>query len=160
MIKVKIIALGKLKESYLREACAEYEKRLKRYCDLEITELQPKPLPDNPSDNDVDSALKKEAELILQKIPSNAFIVPMCIEGKQISSPELSGVISNSAHIGKTSIVFIIGSSYGLCEKIKTLGDMRLSISKMTFPHQLARIMLLEQIYRAFKISEGSAYHK
>ena len=160
MIKVKIIALGKLKEQYLSQASAEYQKRLKNYCNLEIVEITPKSLSDNPSNAEINAALEKEADLILQKIPNNAYILPLCIEGKQFSSEEFSQKIENSVNLGKSTVVFIIGSSHGLSERVKQRANVKISFSKMTFPHMLARIMLLEQIYRAFKIKEGSAYHK
>ena len=159
MMKVDIIALGKLKEKYLRDASDEYAKRLSRYCDLKITELSPVALPDNPSENEISNALLKEKEMISRAIPKDSFIVALCIEGKEISSEELAYVFKEKANEGKR-ICFIIGSSYGLSGEIKKFADMRLSVSKMTFPHQLFRIMLLEQTYRAFKINEGSTYHK
>ena len=159
MMKVDIIALGKLKEKYLRNASDEYAKRLSRYCDLKITELSPVALSDNPSENEISNALLKEREMISRAIPKDSFIVALCIEGKEISSEELAYVFKEKANEGKR-ICFIIGSSYGLSEEIKKFADMRLSVSKMTFPHQLFRIMLLEQTYRAFKINEGGTYHK
>lgn len=159
MIKVTFITLGRLKEKYLREAVAEYEKRLSRYCDLETVELEPVKLPDAPSRAQVDAALEKEAEMIFKKIPKNSEVFALCVEGKQLSSEELAEKIENLSVKGK-GITLIIGSSYGLSEKVKALSRLRLSVSKMTFPHQLFRVMLLEQIYRAFKINEGSTYHK
>lgn len=159
MIKVTVIALGKLKEKYLSEAQKEYSKRLSRYCNLEIVELEPVRLPDNPSKNEIDNALLKESEMILKKIPTNSKVFTLCVEGKGMDSPKFAQKIESIANIGN-SIVFIIGSSYGLSEKVKQCSDFRLSVSDMTFPHQLFRIMLLEQIYRAFKIIEGSTYHK
>lgn len=159
MIKVKIIALGRLKEKFLTSACDEYKKRLSGYCSLEICELEPVKLPDKPSDSQISKALEKEAELITAKIPSGSTVFAMCIEGKQLSSEGLAEKIKNASDMGQ-NIVFIIGSSYGLNEKIKLAADFKLSVSQMTFPHQLFRVMLLEQIYRGFKINEGSAYHK
>ncbi len=159
MIKIKIIALGRLKEKYLISAVEEYKKRLSGYSNLEICELEPVKLPEKPSESEIEKALSKEAELIRDKIPQGSTVFAMCIEGKQLSSPELAEKIENAVNMGK-SLVFIIGSSHGLSEKIKNMADIRLSVSKMTFPHQLFRVMLLEQIYRSFKIIEGSAYHK
>lgn len=159
MIKVTLIALGKLKEKYLVEAVNEYKKRLSAYCNLEIIELEPVRLSDKPSEKQIDAALLKEAEDIIKKIPQNSAVYPFCVEGKGISSPAFANELSSCANEGK-NIVFIIGSSYGLSEKIKALGKKRISVSEMTFPHQLFRVMVLEQIYRAFKINEGSAYHK
>ena len=159
MIRVTIIALAKLKEKYLKEAVAEYEKRLSRYAKLDIIELDPVRLPDNPNQTQINDALNKEMQDILKKIPSGSKTVAMCIEGKQMPSEALAKMISD-AEMSSGSITFIIGSSYGLCEDLKKQCDIRLSVSPMTFPHQLFRVMLLEQIYRAFKINEGSAYHK
>lgn len=159
MMKVTLIALAGLKEKYLRDAADEYIKRLKLYCDLKIIELDPVKLPDKPSTGEINSALEKEAEMIIKKIPVNTKIIPLCIEGKQYSSEEFSEIMENSGNMG-LGVTFIIGSSYGLSEKIKSKADKKLSFSKMTFPHQLFRIMLLEQIYRAFKICSGGAYHK
>ena len=159
MIRVKIIALGKLKESYLRDAALEYEKRLRGYCTFEITELSPKALPENPNSSQIEKALTNEADMILKAVPKGSLTVAMCIEGKHYSSEELAEVLEKAA-TNSGSITFIIGSSYGLSETIKKATDLKMSMSRMTFPHQLARVMLLEQIYRGFKINEGSAYHK
>ena len=159
MIKITIIALGRLKEKYLSEAVKEYSKRLSRYCSLDIVELEPQRLPDNPSEAEINMALEKEADMILKKIPNGSGGVTLCVEGKGMSSPVLAQKIKSSADMGK-GITFIIGSSYGLSEKVKKSSEIRLSMSEMTFPHQLFRVMLLEQIYRGFKINEGSAYHK
>ena len=159
MIKVTIIALGKLKEKYLRDATAEYEKRLSRYCQLDIVEIEPIRLPEKPSPAEIDAALEKEAELIFKKIPKNSEVFALCVEGKQLSSEGLAQSVLNLSQQGK-GITFIIGSSYGLSERVKQISQTRLSLSKMTFPHQLFRVMLLEQVYRAFKINEGSTYHK
>ena len=160
MINVTVIALGKLKESYMREFCAEYEKRLKAFCKIKIIELSPVRLPQNPSENDIKNALKSEADMIKSKIPSGAYVFSMCIEGKQMSSVAFSERIADIALSGKSNIVFIIGSSFGLGDEIKKKSDFKFSMSEMTFPHQLARCMLLEQIYRAFQISSGGKYHK
>lgn len=160
MLKVTIIALGHLKEKYLREASAEYEKRLKGFCKLEIIELEPVRLSDNPKQSEIDNALNTEAEKIISLVPSNSFLIPLCIEGKLISSEELSKKIETIAVSGSSHLVFVIGSSYGLSDRIKSQANLKMSMSPMTFPHQLARIMLLEQIYRAFKISQGGTYHK
>jgi len=159
LIKCKLIVLGSLKEKYLRDACSEYDKRLSRYCDLEICEIDPVRLPDKPSGNEIENALKKEADLITKKIPQNSKLITLCVEGKPLSSEKFAKDIETQVAMGK-GLCFIIGSSYGLSEEIKKLSDMRLSLSEMTFPHQLFRVMLLEQIYRAFKINEGSTYHK
>lgn len=159
MIKVTVIALGKLKEKYLRDAVDEYSKRLSRYCKLEIIEIEPERLSDKPSALEIESALSAEKEKIFKKIPQNSTVVSLCIEGKEKSSEELAKTMASQVNSGK-NMVFIIGSSYGLSEDVKKASDIRLSLSQMTFPHQLFRVMLLEQIYRAFKINEGSQYHK
>ena len=159
MIKVTIIALGRLKEKYLTEAVKEYSKRLSRYCVLDILELEPVRLPENPSQSEINSALDKEAEMIIKKIPEGSEVYTLCVEGKQMSSPQLAYKVKAASNMGR-SLTFIIGSSYGLSEKVKKCSNIRLSLSEMTFPHQLFRVMLLEQIYRGFKINEGSAYHK
>lgn len=155
---INFIVIGKLKEDYLRAACGEYIKRLGRYCTFELHELDECRLGDNPSEKEISAALKKEAEQI--KKYAKGLIIPMCIEGKQLSSTELSEKISEAGVNGFSTVTFIIGSSFGLDAEIKAMGQLRLSMSKMTFPHQLARVMLLEQIYRAFQISEGGKYHK
>lgn len=160
MLNVNIICLGRLKEDYLRAACKEYKKRLGSMCRLTITELEPISLPQNPSDKQIENALSKEAELIEGKMLKNAVTYAMCIEGKQRTSEELAAEFSDIAVGGRSAVNFIIGSSFGLAPEIKAKADYRLSMSKMTFPHQLARVMLLEQIYRAHSINAGSKYHK
>ncbi len=157
-MNINLIVIGKLKEDYLRSACAEYIKRLGRYCTFELHELDECRLSDRPSVMEVDAALKKEAEQI--KKYAKGMIIPMCIEGKNLSSEELSETISSAGVSGISTVTFIIGSSFGLDGSIKAMGNLKLSMSRMTFPHQLARVMLLEQIYRAFQISTNGKYHK
>ena len=159
MIKVTLIALSKLKEKYLKDASDEYLKRLSRYCKLQVVEIEPERLNDNPSQNEINSALEKEAQAVFKRIPESSYVAAMCIEGKKLSSEDFAKTLS-SAQFSSGGITFIIGSSYGLADSVKKMADIRLSVSDMTFPHQLFRIMLLEQIYRGFKINEGSAYHK
>ncbi len=159
MIKIKIIAMGKLKEDYLRSALAEYKKRLSRFCSFEIAELSPVVLPDKPSKSQIETALLKECELIEKSLPKDSYVFSLCIEGKQLTSEEFSEKFADLSSKGK-NICFIVGSSYGLSERIKEKSDFKLSLSKMTFPHQLFRVMISEQIYRAFMINEGSTYHK
>lgn len=159
MIKINIIALASLKEKYLKDAAEEYIKRLSAYCDLKITELQPVRLPEKPSAAEINAALDREAELIAKKIPTGDLVTALCIEGKQLSSEEFADKIGEQMNLGR-GVTFIIGSSCGLSDIIKRRADLKLSFSKMTFPHQLFRIMLLEQLYRAFKIRSGGAYHK
>ena len=160
MLSVKVICIGKLKEAFMREACAEYQKRLSRFCSFNIKELSESTLPDEPSQALIDTALKKEGEQILSEIPSGAYAVALCIEGKQLSSPELAEKIEEVALLGKSSVCFIIGSSFGLSEEVKQRCDLKLSFSRLTFPHQLFRVLLLEQIYRAFSITNKMKYHK
>lgn len=159
MIKVTVIAPAGLKEEYLRQAAGEYEKRLRAYCDLRLIEFKPVRLPEKPSQKEIADALKKEAEEITRKIPADSKTVALCIEGESLSSVELAKEMRSCAEEGKP-VAFLIGSSYGLDEAIKRRCEKRLSFSAMTFPHQLFRIMLLEQIYRAFRINAGAAYHK
>ena len=159
MIKITLITLGKLKEKYLRDATDEYAKRLSRYCKLDVVELTPVSLPDNPSQTEVDVALNKEAEMIEKRIPDGSIVTALCVEGKSFSSEDLAAFVEKNTNNGK-NMCFIIGSSYGLSSSVKQRASLNLSLSAMTFPHQLFRVMLLEQIYRAFKINEGSTYHK
>ncbi len=159
-MKITLITIGKLKEKYFAEASAEYEKRLGAYCKIEVKALDAARLPSNPGEAEIMSALNEEAAKIKKNIPANSFIVPMCVEGKQLSSEELSLKLETLKLQGVSNICFIIGGSYGIAEEIKAMAGFKLSMSKMTFPHRLARVMLLEQIYRAFKISEGGTYHK
>ncbi len=161
MMSINIIAVGKLKEEYLRNASSEYSKRLSGFCRLNITELPESRLSDNPSEKEIQIALSNEARLIEEQINKKpALNIAMCIEGKQLSSEELSRKIVDAGINGKSTINFIIGSSFGISPKIKSKADFKLSMSRMTFPHQLARILLLEQIYRSFQISGGGKYHK
>lgn len=157
-MNINLIVIGKLKEDYLRKACSEYIKRLGRYCTFELHELDECRLSDNPNEKETASALQKEALQI--KKYTKGFIIPLCIEGKQLSSVGLSEKISTAGLNGFSTVTFIIGSSYGLAPEIKQMGHLKLSMSEMTFPHQLARVMILEQIYRCFQIAEGGKYHK
>lgn len=160
MQKVSIICVGKMKEKFYIEAAAEYGKRLSRFCKLEIIELPEDRLPEDPSKAQIDAALAKEAETIRAKLPSGAMIVAMCVEGKTRSSEELAALMAQSANQGGSHVVFLIGGSFGLHPSVKALAAVKLSMSPMTFPHHLARVMLLEQIYRAYQINAGSKYHK
>lgn len=159
MIKITFITLGRLKEKYLRDAVDEYAKRLSRYCKLDIIELNPINLPEKPSQSEIDAALLKEAEMIEKRIPDGSIVTTLCVEGKSYSSEQLAQFVDTNTNSGK-NMCFIIGSSYGLSDIVKQKSDLKLSLSAMTFPHQLFRVMCLEQIYRAFKINEGSTYHK
>lgn len=159
MMKVSLICMSSLKEKYLREASAEYCKRLSRYCRLGITELPPERLPEQPSSAQISAALEKEAGLITKAVPQNAFSVALCIEGKRMTSENFAQTVDRLSAEGRP-LALIIGSSYGLSPRIKESADLRLSLSDMTFPHQLFRIMLLEQLYRAYRINGGGSYHK
>ncbi|MCI9265009.1 MAG: 23S rRNA (pseudouridine(1915)-N(3))-methyltransferase RlmH [Oscillospiraceae bacterium] len=160
MFSVEIICVGKLKERFYIDAAAEYQKRLSPFCKLRVIELQEERLPQNPSQALITAALKKEAAAIRSKLPPNASTVALCIEGKLRSSQELADLLRTWENSPAKHLVFLIGSSYGLDEELKNEAWIRLSMSPMTFPHHLARVMLLEQVYRAFQINAGSPYHK
>ncbi len=160
MIKVSIICVGRLKEAYWRDACGEYVKRMSRYADFSIIEVDEEKLPESPSQPQIDNTLKKEGERILARIPKGAQIAAMCIEGKLYSSEQLAQLMEENASFGSGSIAFIIGGSWGLSDEVKRAAQIKMSMSKMTFPHQLARVMLCEQIYRGFLINSGGKYHK
>ena len=160
MYNITILCVGKLKEKFYIEASAEYIKRLSRYCKLNLVELKEERLPENPSQAEIDAALAKEADSIRAKLPSGASIVAMCIEGKLRSSTEMADMVSFWGQTGSKNLVFVIGGSFGLHPSIKQAAWAKLSMSPMTFPHHLARVMLLEQIYRAFQIMDGTKYHK
>lgn len=155
-----LIAVGKLKEPFYRSAVAEYEKRLKAYGGIQIIELPEVRLPDNPSSAQISMALQKEAETVRQKLPKNCWLCVLTPEGKLMDSEALASKLSSVRTGGKSELVFLIGSSFGIDEKLKAQGDFRLSMSPMTFPHHLARVMVLEQLYRAESILAGSKYHK
>ena len=160
MQKITVLCVGKLKEKFYLEAAAEYAKRLQRHCRLELVELPEQRLPDAPTQGDIDAALEREAAAIREKLPRGGALVAMCIEGQLLSSEALSRRLQDFALGGKSQVTFLIGSSFGLHPSLKSQADLRLSMSPMTFPHHLARIMLLEQLYRAFQIQEGTRYHK
>ena len=160
MQKVSIICVGKLKEKFYADAVAEYTKRLGRFCKLEIVELAEERLPEDPSPAQIGAALAKEADAIRGKLPPSAYVIAMCVEGKTRSSEEMARLMADSAGRGDSHLVFLIGGSFGLHPSVKELAAVKLSMSPMTFPHHLARVMLLEQIYRAYQINAGSKYHK
>lgn len=159
-MNVTLITVGRLKEKFFIDAAYEYIKRLNAYCNIEVKPIDAAKLPSNPTDSEIELALKSESEKILKAIPKGATVITMCIEGKQFSSEELSSKLQEFKLNGISNICFIIGGSYGILEEIKAKSTIKMSMSKMTFPHRLFQIMLLEQIYRAFKIEEGSNYHK
>lgn len=160
MLEITLLTVGKLKEKFYLSAAAEYEKRLKAYCRFSIIELPETRLPDDPSPAEISAGLEKEATLILGKIPKNAWFCVLTPEGKNLSSEELAEKMAQVKVSGKSSICFLIGSSFGIAPQVKDAADFKLSMGKMTFPHHLARIMVLEQIYRAEAIQAGSKYHK
>lgn len=160
MVDITLICVGKMKEKFYSEAAAEYMKRLGGYCKLSIVEIPEQRLSKNPSLGDIQGALEREGDAIRSKIPANSSVVALAIEGKMRSSGELAELISDWARSASKHLVFVIGGSYGLHPSVKAGAWCSLSMSPMTFPHHLARVMLLEQIYRGFKIQEGSPYHK
>lgn len=159
-MNVNIIAVGKIKEKYLKDAIEEYAKRLSRFCKLTITEIPDESMSDRPSDSEKQTILKKEGEKIISAIKNTDVLVSLCVEGGQLESEEFAQFFSQECIKGANTFTFIIGGSLGLSEEIKKLSNLRLSFSKMTFPHQLMRVILLEQVYRAFKINANESYHK
>lgn len=155
-MNVNVIHVGNLKEEYYAEAVKEYEKRLMRFCRVKNTKIKEEKLPQSPSAKEISAALEEEGKRILAQIPDKTYKIVLCVEGKQLSSEELAKAAADA----KKDLTFIIGSSYGLSEQVKNAADLRLSISKMTFPHRLMRVILAEQIYRAFCINAVSSYHK
>ncbi len=160
MLSVNIICIGKIKESYWTNAVEEYAKRLSAFCKLTVIELDEQRVGSNLSQGEIDRAVIAEGDRILAKIPKGSYVISMCIEGKMLTSPELSKKIEDISLCGKSSVSFIIGGSWGLSQKVKNASDFSLSMSRMTFPHQMARVVLCEQIYRAFEISSNGKYHK
>ncbi len=160
MLSIRLVCVGKLREQFFVDAFNEYSKRLSAYCKFECAELNETKLGSSPSDKEIAAALDKEAADIERALGKDAYVIAMCVEGMQLKSEDLAQKISSLAVAGRGRICFVIGGSFGISPRIKQRADMRLSMSEMTFPHHLARVMLAEQIYRAFKISEGSKYHK
>lgn len=161
MIAVNIVCVGKLKEAYWKDAIAEYTKRMGAYAKLRIVELSESKLSDNPSEKEISQALETEGKTMLPYADTKgSYNIAMCIEGTQLSSEGLAQKISGASVSGASTINLFIGSSFGLCDDIKKRANLKLSISKMTLPHQLARVVTLEQVYRAFAINAGTKYHK
>lgn len=160
MLNIKLICVGKLRERFYIDAFNEYARRLSAYCKSECVELNETKLGDKPSDKEIENALVRESADIEKAIPKDAYVIAMCVGAKQLKSEELAQKINSLALSGRGKICFIIGGSFGMAESVKQRADMRLGMSEMTFPHHLARVMLTEQIYRSFKIIEGSRYHK
>lgn len=159
-MKIKIICIGKLKEKYLKDGVEEYVKRIKRFANVEIIELGDERIPDNASDAECEKIKIVEGEKILAKINNNEYIISLCVEGTIISSEQLAQKMSTVMVGGCNCITFIIGGSLGLSDKVKNASHFKLSFSKMTFPHQLMRMVLCEQVYRSFKINANESYHK
>lgn len=160
MFDITLITMGKLKEKFYINAAEEYAKRLGAYCRFTLLELPEQRLPENPSPAEISAGLEKEADLILSKIPKGAWLCVFTPEGKELSSEQFAKTLSEVKISGKSAACFLIGSSFGMAQKMKDKADFRLSMGKMTFPHHLARIMVLEQLYRAEAIQSGSKYHK
>ncbi len=160
MLNIKLICVGRLRERFYIDAFDEYVRRLSAYCKFECVELNEVKLGDKPSDKEIENALVRESAGIEKAIPKDAYVIAMCVGAKQLKSEELAQKINSLALSGRGKICFIIGGSFGMAESVKKRADMRLGMSAMTFPHHLARVMLTEQIYRSFKIIEGSRYHK
>ncbi len=160
MINITLIAVGKIKEKFYTEAIREYAKRLSAYCKFDIIEVKDEKTPDKPSDAEKQAVLDREAKRIIEKIPKGAKVITLCVEGRQMPSEKLAEMIDRAAVGGTSRLVFVIGGSMGLSEEVKALSELRLSFSEFTFPHMLMRVIVAEQIYRAFTIIEGKTYHK
>ena len=161
MYSITVVAVGRLKDKFYEDAAAEYLKRLQAYAKVSVVEIRAvELLSESPGEAEIAKALEKEGEAILQKIPAGAAVAALCVEGRLFSSEDLAAYMNACGSAGKSQLVFVIGGSYGLSDAVKKRADVRLSMSRMTFPHRLARVMLLEQVYRGFKIARGEKYHK
>ena len=160
MLNVKLICVGKMREKFYIDAFEEYRKRLQTYCRLELVEITEQRLSDRPAEKEITAALEREGQEILKAVPADAYLVALCVEGKQMPSEGMAELIAARENSGKPKLCFVIGGSFGLSPTVKSRADRKLSMSLMTFPHHLARVMLIEQVYRGFKINEGSQYHK
>ncbi|MDD5796153.1 MAG: 23S rRNA (pseudouridine(1915)-N(3))-methyltransferase RlmH [Oscillospiraceae bacterium] len=160
MLNINIICIGKIKETYWTQAIEEYTKRLSAFCKFSIIELDEEKIKSNPRQSDIEKTITAEGKRIISKISKGSFTVALCIEGKQMSSEKLSKKIDETTLNGYSTINFIIGGSWGLSDEVKNSSQLKLSMSEMTFPHQMARVILCEQIYRAFEISANGKYHK
>ncbi len=160
MLGVTLICVGKMREQHYVAAFNEYSKRLAAFCKFELIELAEQRLPDSPSGAQIESALSAEGAGIIERIPKSAYVIAMCVEGRGMSSEALAELIGSRATAGVSRLCFVVGGSFGLHESVKTMANLRLSMSELTFPHHLARVMLAEQVYRAFSINFGSRYHK
>lgn len=159
-MNIKIIAVGKIKEKYIKEGIKEFSKRLSRYCKLSIVEVNDEKAPENLSQKEVKAVKDREGERILKKVPNNSYVISLAIEGKNLCSEELSEKMSSLMVRGNPNVTFIIGGSLGLSDNVIQRSNFQISFSKMTFPHQLTRLILLEQVYRGFRIIKGEPYHK
>lgn len=159
MLTVNLICIGKLKERYLREAVEEYTKRLRGLCSFSVIELPEERAADDPSPAQIAAVIESESRRIMAKIGKGDYVISMCVEGKLLSSEDFSRAIED-ASMTHSTVDIIIGGSWGLSDELKGRSDLRLSIGRMTFPHQLCRVMVCEQVYRAFQISRGTKYHK
>ena len=159
-MNINIVCVGKIKEKYLKLGIDEFKKRLSKYCKLDIIELDDEKAPENLSDKEINIIKYKEGKKILSKVRANSYVIALAIDGKNISSEELADTMKNLAVRGNSNITFIIGGSLGLSDEVLSRADYKLSFSKMTFPHQLMRLILLEQVYRAYRINNGEPYHK
>lgn len=159
-MNIRIIAVGKMREKYLSEAAEEYIKRIGRFAKTQVIQIADRKTDENASEAQIEQALKKEGDDILAKLMPSQYVIALCVEGQKLNSVEFSKKISAAAMMGKSDIAFVIGGSFGLDEAVKKRADLRLSFSDMTFPHRLMRVILLEQIYRAFKIAANETYHK
>lgn len=160
MLKADIITVGKLKESYLRDACGEYLKRMGAYCKGSVIELPESRLPQEPSPSEIAACIQKEGQAILGRLPAQGYVIALCIEGEMITSPQLAQKLQQVQNQGVSQLAMVIGGSYGLAQEVKDRADFQFSMSRLTFPHQLARVMVLEQLYRALSINNHSKYHK
>jgi 23S rRNA (pseudouridine1915-N3)-methyltransferase len=160
LLSVTVLAVGRLKDKFYDDAASEYLKRLSAYAKVQVQEVRAAELPEDPAPAQIEEALKKEGEALLKKLPAGAYPVALCIEGRQYTSEEFSRLLADAAVGGASHIAFFIGGSYGLSQEVKNRCKVKLSMSAMTFPHRLARVMLLEQLYRGFMIAEGGRYHK
>lgn len=158
-MNINVICVGKIKEKYFTDAITEYSKRLSRFVKLNIIEVADEKIPDNASAKEMEIVKKKEGKRILSKLPANSFAVTLCVEGKELSSTELATKLSDIS-MTSSNITFIIGGSLGLSDDVKSASQLRLSFGRITLPHQLIRVVLLEQLYRAFKINNNETYHK
>ena len=159
-MRINIVCVGKIKEKYLKLGIDEFKKRLSKYCKLEIIELEDEKAPENLSDKEMLMIKEKEGKKILSKIKDNSYVIALAIDGKNLSSEELAETINKLGVRGISNITFVMGGSLGLSDEVLSRADYKLSFSKMTFPHQLMRLILLEQVYRAYRINNGEPYHK